>query len=58
VTESHADRSFLVNACGVVGAASPAFPLIGMAIGAAAGAKDGMDPEMMEGMFDHLMMLP
>jgi hypothetical protein len=58
VTESHADRSFLVNACGVVGAASPAFPLIGMAIGAAAGAGDRVDPDMMEGMFDHLLMLP
>ena len=36
VTECHSDRSMLVNACGVVGAASPIFPLVGAAIGAAA----------------------
>lgn len=59
VTESHADRSFLVNSCGLVGAASPTFPLIGMAIGAAAGAgaSDNLDPDMMGEMFDHIFQL-
>lgn len=39
VSESHADRSMLVNACGMVGAASPLFPVLGAAIGAAAGSS-------------------
>lgn len=40
VSESHSDRSMLVNAAGAVGAAAPFFPVIGALIGgAAAGAK-------------------
>jgi hypothetical protein len=33
VSESHADRSMLVNAAGTIGALAPAFPLIGALIG-------------------------
>ena len=58
VTESHADRSFLVNSCGLVGAASPAFPLIGMGVGAAAGAGKDFNPDMVEDMFDRILSLP
>lgn len=40
VSESHSDRSMLVNAAGTIGAASPAFPLIAALIAAAgAGAQ-------------------
>lgn len=56
VMESHADRSMLVNVCGGLGAAAPFFPVIGAAIGAAAGAEGNVGPR---GMFDHLLpMLP
>lgn len=58
VTESHADRSFLVNACGAVGAASPLFPFIGAAIGAAAGSAQHFDPDEFGHMFDHIVTLP
>ncbi len=58
VTESHADRSFLVNTCGVIGAASPFFPLIGAAIGAAGASGQNFDPGEVGEMFDQLIVIP
>lgn len=40
VTESTADRSALVNGAGVIGAASPWFPVVGALIGAAGAAAE------------------
>ncbi len=54
VTESHADRSQLVNLAGGIGAASPTFPIVGALIGAAGGAASsggklrGLEKKMMD----------
>lgn len=45
ITESHADRSVLVNACGIGGAVSPFVPLITFAVGAASAAGNSFTEE-------------
>lgn len=57
VTESHSDRSMLVNMSGAIGAASPFIPLISMAAAAAASSGQQMNSGEFEGMFDQFLPL-